>query len=138
MGRLTKRYDDGRPWARRETTNLDVIEKLAEYEDLEEQGRLVVLPDTPPEFNFMRVFELIMADSKGLIPTLRCNVGDTVYLKDCYGNMYAETVRRIIIDKSKIVYDTDGIGFDETAFGSSVFLSREEAAKAFMEVTADA
>ena len=48
-----------------------------------------------------------------------CKVGDKVYQTDgC--RIYESTVR-------KIIYDTDGIAFDETAIGTSVFLTPEEA-----------
>jgi hypothetical protein len=54
-----------------------------------------------------------------------CKVGDTVYQTDgC--RIYESTVREII-------YDTDGIAFDETAIGTSVFLAREEAEAALAE-----
>ena len=46
MGRLTDRYSDGTPFIPNYILSLtngmaDVIKKLAEYEDLEEQGRLI-------------------------------------------------------------------------------------------------
>lgn len=49
MGRLTDRYSDGTPFIPNYILSLtngmaDVIKKLAEYEDLEEQGRLIELP----------------------------------------------------------------------------------------------
>lgn len=54
-----------------------------------------------------------------------CKVGDTVYQTDgC--RIYENTVREII-------YDTDGIAFDETAIGTSVFLTRQEAEAALAE-----
>lgn len=53
---------------------------------------------------------------------LPCKVGDTVYQVDSE-RIYESTVKRII-------YDTDGIAFDERAIGKSVFLTREEAEKA--------
>lgn len=53
---------------------------------------------------------------------LPCKVGDTVYQVDSE-RIYESTVKRII-------YDTDGIAFDERAIGKSVFLPREEAEKA--------
>lgn len=130
MERLTIRNSDGSVSQPTSTTISAVFEKLAAYEDEEEQGRMVVLPKPTPDVDFMRVFKLIMGDYEGLVITLRCKVGDTVYQKDCYGNMYTYTVRRIIVDESKIVYDTGGIGFDETAIGVSVFLTRAEAEKA--------
>ena len=56
---------------------------------------------------------------------LPCKVGDTVYQVDSE-RIYKSTVRNII-------YDTDGIAFDERAIGKSVFLTREEAEKALKE-----
>jgi hypothetical protein len=54
-----------------------------------------------------------------------CKVGDVVYQTDgC--RIYESTVREII-------YDTDGIAFDETAIGTSVFITREEAEAALAE-----
>ena len=49
-------------------------------------------------------------------------VGDAVYQVDS-GRIYKSTVKIII-------YDTDGIAFDERAIGKSVFLTKEEAEKA--------
>lgn len=48
-----------------------------------------------------------------------CKVGDTVYQTD--GERVYESVVK------NVIYDTDGIAFDETAIGESVFLSVEEA-----------
>lgn len=56
---------------------------------------------------------------------LPCKVGDTVYQVDSE-RIYESTVKRII-------YDTDGIAFDERAIGKSVFLTREQAEKALEE-----
>ena len=56
---------------------------------------------------------------------LPCKVGDIVYQVDSE-RIYESTVRNII-------YDTDGIAFDERAIGKSVFLTREEAVKALEE-----
>ena len=56
---------------------------------------------------------------------LPCKVGDTVYQVDSE-RIYKSTVRNII-------YDTDGIAFDERAIWKSVFLTREEAEKALKE-----
>ena len=54
-----------------------------------------------------------------------CKVGDKVCQTDG-SRIYESTVREII-------YDTDGIAFDETAIGTSVFLAREEAEAALAE-----
>lgn len=48
-----------------------------------------------------------------------CKVGDTVYQTDGE-RVYASVVKNVL-------YDTDGIAFDETAIGESVFLYVEEA-----------
>ncbi|MBR5535760.1 MAG: hypothetical protein IKU60_03840 [Clostridia bacterium] len=49
-----------------------------------------------------------------------CKVGDTVYQTDGV-RVYESTVKTVL-------FVTDGIAFDESAIGSSVFLKREEAA----------
>lgn len=82
------------------------FEKLAEYEDLEEQNRLLKLP---------------------------CAVGDTVYVKMQFGG-YAEAEVRdysfflscgfcIVVTSDR--FDKQSIPFTE--FGKTVFLTREEA-----------
>lgn len=48
-----------------------------------------------------------------------CKVGDTVYQTD--GERVYESVVK------NVIYDTDGIAFDETAIGKVVFLYVEEA-----------
>lgn len=48
-----------------------------------------------------------------------CKVGDTVYQADGV-RVYESVVK-------KVIYDTDGIAFDETAIGTSVFTRREQA-----------
>jgi len=93
------------------TTIQAVFEKLAAYEDLEEQGRLVVLP---------------------------CKVGDTVYQKDHCGEIYEAVIQSIIIDRMRTIFITSGIGFDETAVGKTVFHTREEAEKALKGASEDA
>lgn len=89
----------------------DVMDALAEYEDLEEQGLLVRLP---------------------------CKVGDTVYVKlSAYcKTKYAEAQVRdytyfiscgfcVVVTSEK--FDKQSIPFSE--FGKSIFLTREEAEK---------
>lgn len=131
MKRLTIRNSDGSVSQPTSTTIKAVFEKLADYEDLEEQGRITALPDKVNDFDFMRAFELIFADNEGRVALLPCKVGDTVYQIDNYGNMYDDVVKRIVIENSKVIYETNGIGFDETAIGERVFLSREEAVEAW-------
>lgn len=87
------------------------IKKLSEYEYLEEQGKLLKLP---------------------------CAVGDTVYeVQDAYKRIQEYIVTVIHISNHANRYNwelKDGrgiyssiLGFDEYAFGKTVFLSREEA-----------
>lgn len=89
------------------TTNQQLIDKLAEYEDLEESGRLVKLP---------------------------CAVGDTVYVPT--RNFVSEfTVNVITIGRNEIIFGwilNKGIypnltGFSEHEIGNIVFLTREAA-----------
>ena len=87
----------------------DVCERLAEYEDLEEQGRLLRLP---------------------------CKMGDTVYVKmtaSCKTRYVEAEVRDFTYFKSfgfcvvitSKHFDKQNIPFSE--FGKTVFLSEEEA-----------
>lgn len=94
----------------------DAMEKLAEYEDLEEQGKLLKLP---------------------------CAVGDTVYVKlaSYCDSVFAEAEVRdfthfiscgfciVVTSKS---FDKQNIPFSE--FGKTVFLTREEAEAALKEL----
>lgn len=93
----------------------DMIEKLADYEDLEEQGRLIKLP---------------------------CKVGDTVYVNGVLGCGEAERHRVIRVDyhstlgtgrnefyiEALLCADPDSsIAFYDKQFGKTVFLTKAEA-----------
>ena len=78
------------------------VEKLAEYETAEEEGRLVVLP---------------------------CMVGDTVYSVTLYNGICKHEIRKFITDGSN-TYACSNCKFPITDFGIRVFLTREEAEKA--------
>jgi hypothetical protein len=93
----------------------DMIDKLAEYEDLEEQGRLIKLP---------------------------CKVGDTVYVNGVLGCGEAERYRVIRVDyhstlgtgrnefyiEALLCADPDSsIAFYDKQFGKTVFLTKAEA-----------
>ena len=94
------------------------INKLAEYETAEEEGRLVALP---------------------------CNVGDTVYLIDDIDCVFEREsiVTEIEIDKDGVtimIQDEIPIcssGYNLSDFGEIVFLTREEAEKASREMEED-
>ena len=80
-----------------------VCEKLGKYEDLEEQGRLVILP---------------------------CKVGDTLYR--LVPNLYREYVEikiaQFVINKNGIYFTTDkGVSWSADKIGKTVFLTKSEA-----------
>lgn len=64
--------------------------------------------------------------NKSRFVELPCNVGDKVYQHDAAGTIYESGI-------TKIIYDTNGIAFDERAIGKSVFLTEEEAKKHWMK-----
>lgn len=93
----------------------DALKKLADYEDLEEQGRLIKLP---------------------------CKVGDTVYVNGVLGCGEAERYRVIRVDyhstlgtgrnefyiEALLCADPDSsIAFYDKQFGKTVFLTKAEA-----------
>ena len=94
----------------------EIADRLAYYEDMEEQGRLVVLP---------------------------CKVGDAlfdisefVYGEDC-PMMYEDRVRYIELQKDQktgeLVFCIEGTDFKYEDFGKTVFLTREDAERALKE-----
>ena len=80
----------------------DALEKLADYEDLEEQGRLLKLP---------------------------CKVGDTVYYINPDKNTINELVVYgfDIRPLQRFVYDYMGARLNFNQFGKTVFLTKSEA-----------
>lgn len=91
------------------------IDKLSEYEDLEEEGKLIKLP---------------------------CKVGDIVYEANISRNIVSSyRVTSIILMSKSRNYNwglISGIysnmnGFNEFALGRTIFLTREEAEKALKE-----
>lgn len=121
MERLTKRSENGTAvyntpsgdpvkW---ENNRHKVLQKLAEYEDLEDQGKMLKLP---------------------------CAVGDTVYVKMQFGG-YAEAEVRdftyfltcgfcVVVTSDK--FNKQNIPFSE--FGKTVFLTQEAAETALKEL----
>lgn len=70
-----------------------------------------------------RCFNAQLADyliANGVV--MPCDVGDTVYQED--GERVYET------KITRMIYETDGVGFDSRAIGKHVFLTREEAERA--------
>lgn len=116
MKRLTIKTEDGYERVSIRTKNQQLIDKLAYYEDLEEQGRLIKLP---------------------------CKVGDTVWDND-YGRPCAYTITAFsfgeceeyicepVTKKETVFYYANSSGsitgsFAESEIGKSVFLNKSEA-----------
>ena len=87
----------------------NVLQKLTEYEDLEEQGRLIILP---------------------------CKVGDTVYAIGFNNNkpiIYESVVLSILITEKEIAFNVkvDEFGINsklkQSMFDKTVFLAKSEA-----------
>ena len=96
-----------------------VYRKLKEYEDLEEQGRLIKLP---------------------------CKVGDTVYAIGFNNNkpiIYESVVLRILITEKEIVFNVKVDEFEinsqlkQSMFGKTVFLTQAEAEQKLKEMESD-
>ena len=92
----------------------DVIDKLAEYEDLEEQGRLVKLPCKIGT----EVYDITWWD----------NVQEKVVVK---GKAYYRTVHKHKITKLPFTYS------DIDDFGKTVFLTKSEAEQKLKEMECD-
>lgn len=154
MGRMTKRSDftglvliDGKGYgeayfdAKEDFDRITkALNKLAAYEDAEEQGRLVILPEPTPDIDFVRIFNLIMADAEDRVIVLPCKVGDTVWfirpLKQ-KPKIEEAVVEKIGVRKRGMYLKLSCNSMYETAassIGKSVFLSREEAEKALEEM----
>ena len=90
-----------------------VCEKLGKYEDLEEQGRLVILP---------------------------CKVGDTLYR--LVPNLYREYVEikiaQFVINKNGIYFITNkGVSWSVDKIGKTVFLTQDEAEQKLKEMESE-
>lgn len=70
---------------------------------------------------------------QGTLIELACKKGDKVYQADCV-RVYELTVLGIRVFNNKFYYETQGVGFDNTAIGKSIFLTREEAEKRLKEI----
>ena len=92
----------------------DVIDKLAEYEDLEEQGRLIKLPCKIGT----EVYDITWWD----------NVQEKVVVK---GKAYYRTVHKHKVTKSPFTYS------DIDNFGKTVFLTKSEAKQKLKEMESD-
>ena len=132
MERLTEWKDDKKLLAKTKFSgdfgSANVLNRLAEYEDLEEQGRLISLP---------------------------CKVGDTVYCiyeryTKCseYGQVFEEyscqgceclecDSHKELYVQSQKAYSLDWIVSNLKRFGKTVFLTKAEAEKKLKEMESD-
>ena len=127
MERLTYRTTKGEAIGNSSVADIgDILEKLAEYEDLEEQGLLLRLP---------------------------CKVGDTVWDNDCV-NSYPYTITGFSFGTSEdyidepvslkevVYYCSDYSGsitgsFAVSEIGRTVFLTKEDAEQKLKEIESD-
>lgn len=100
----------------------DCLNKLAEYETAEDEGRLVVLPCKPWD----KVYALFIID--------------VIDKKPIY-KIFQAKVTKITIDRFRVLFsfktlDENKYNSETTmeAFGETVFLTREEAEKALKEM----
>ena len=92
---------------------LKVYFKLKEYEELEEQGRLVILP---------------------------CKVGDTLYrlVPKLYRKYVEIKIAQFVINKNGIYFITDkGVSWSADKIGKTVFLTKAEAEQKLKEMESD-
>lgn len=113
MERLTYRTTKGEAMGNSSVADIgDILGKLAEYEDLEEQGLLLRLP---------------------------CKVGDRLYRIDFLGFIISDTVHSIHILQNtaylEMNYWDKDISLSEV--GKTVFLTREEAEQKLKEMESD-
>ena len=114
MDRLTRRTETGGiKYTRHNIYEENIVEKLAEYEDAEEQGLLLWLP---------------------------CKVGDKVYYFFSDSNYKKYEVCKIVgfhIDKYRTAFKIELCGYkclvDTEFLGEKIFLTREEAEQALKE-----
>lgn len=115
MERLT---NPGTKEAKSNITIRQVLDKLAEYENIDEQGLLLRLP---------------------------CKVGDTIWYVDDDDDNYPIEAKiiRIEIKKAYILYyaeekgDYGTLGFDSDDIGKTVFLTQSEAEQKLKEMESD-
>ena len=113
-----------------------VWERLKEWEDLEEQGRVIVMKK-PEQDSMARLRELADADRDGRLVMLPCKVGDELwtFCSHPVEQVYSFTVTDISTLNGRTMLNTSRCGvIDARDVGKTVFLTREEAEKALEEM----
>ena len=111
------------------------VEKLAEYETAEDEGRLVVLPAS---MNGVDTFGKVDGSYWCRIP---CNIGDRVYRIVSNYHTRMKTIREVEVSRIAVTNSETQLFTDEIQgkmiLGKTVFLTREEAEKALEEMEKD-
>ena len=112
-----------------------IIDKLAEYETAEEEGRLVVLPAS---MNGVDTFGKVDGSYWCRIP---CNIGDRVYRIVSNYHTRMKTIREVEVSRIAVTNSETQLFTDEIQgkmiLGKTVFLTREGAEKALEEIEKD-
>lgn len=110
----------------------DCLNKLAEYEAAEEDGRLVVLPAS---MNGVDTFGKVDGSYWCRIP---CNIGDRVYRIVSNYHTRMKTIREVEVSRIAVTNSETQLFTDEIQgkmiLGKTVFLTREEAEKALEDM----
>lgn len=108
-----------------------VWERLKKWEDLEEQGRVIVMK-YPEQDGMARLRELADADRDGRLVVLPCKVGDKLY-RVFAGEIFKHRVGSMKYFAIQGRWDIETYPFCpcvESSIGKTIFLTREEAEKA--------
>lgn len=147
MERLTEYTGEGQAIPRMDLKNnghQKCMERLAEYEDLEEQCAkenswcLRMLLHKWKEFieDIQELYKYRKAEEQGKLLKLPCAVGDKIYLPNEYvGKVIDFEIIEICIFKEEIMFIDDSENeYFINDFGKTVFLTREEAEAALKEL----
>lgn len=121
----------------------DVLTSLFAYEEALEKGKIARIPENTPDIDFMRIFELIIADAEKRVVVLPpAKIGDALFYI-LNGKIYEGTLYRIAYENHQGKIHTDisadrgynayGARFED--FGKTVFLTREAAEEALQKTT---
>ena len=156
MERLTERWGEDDVWVK-DHDYVTAAHRLAAYEDTgltpercaefaraDAEGRYIVMRDAEQEGD-ARLRELAEADKDGRLVVLPCKVGDTVWSSldgaKCARECKVDFVNIGNVGTTFVLSAKNGLreqyGVTATAFGKTVFLTREEAEKA-LEAMKDA
>ena len=111
-------------------------ERCAEFARADAEGRYIVMRDAEQE-GVARLRELAEADKDGRVVVLPCRQGDELwtYCNHPVKRVYSFTVSDVSTLNGRTVLNTLGLGtIRPEDIGKTVFLTREEAARAIQEM----